>query len=106
MSEPIRPIDVASRITNVEATTMRPARTPAREVQGGNFQEMLRDAISEVEELRDQADDTVRRLVAGEINDVSEALVAVERADLAFQTMMTVRGRVMAAYEEIMRMQL
>ena len=32
--------------------------------------------------------------------------MAVQRADVAFQTMMTVRNRVMTAYDEIMRMQI
>ena len=32
-------------------------------------------------------------------------MVAVERADVSFQTMMAVRNKIVAAYEEVMRMQ-
>lgn len=72
---------------------------------GPSFREVLSDAISEVQRLQTEADATIKKLVSGEITDAAEAMVAVEKADIAFQTMMTVRGKVMAAYEEIMRMQ-
>ena len=58
-----------------------------------------------MQRLQNEADTTIRQLVAGEIKDVTETMVAVEKADVAFQTMMTVRNKVVAAYEEIMRMQ-
>ena len=108
MAEPIGPLDVAARQMRVEATQMQPPRpttAPMAGEGGPSFREMLQDAVSQVQQLRSEADDTVRKVVSGEIADVAEAMVAVQRADLAFQTMMTVRGRVMTAYEEIMRMQ-
>jgi flagellar hook-basal body complex protein FliE len=44
--------------------------------------------------------------VSGEIKDVTDAMIAVEKADVAFQTMMAVRNKIVSAYEEIMRMQI
>jgi flagellar hook-basal body complex protein FliE len=70
-----------------------------------SFKDTLAETVTEVQRLQDEADTTIKQLVAGEIKDVSQAMVAVEKADMAFQTMMTVRGKVMTAYEEIMRMQ-
>ncbi|MFP4172786.1 MAG: flagellar hook-basal body complex protein FliE [Candidatus Hydrogenedentota bacterium] len=70
------------------------------------FNEVLQESIGEVQRLQDEADNTIRQLVAGEIKDVSDAMVAVERADVAFQTMMVVRNKMVQAYEEVMRMQI
>ena len=70
------------------------------------FNEVLQESIGEVQRLQDEADNTIRQLVAGEIKDVSDAMIAVERADVAFQTMMVVRNKMVQAYEEVMRMQL
>jgi len=70
-----------------------------------SFKDVLADAVGEVQRLQNEADTTIKKLVAGEIKDVTEAMVAVERADVAFQTLMTVRNKMVAAYEEIMRMQ-
>ena len=58
-----------------------------------------------MQRLQDEADATIRQLVAGEIKDVTSAMVAIEKADVSFQTMMAVRNKIVAAYEEVMRMQ-
>lgn len=70
------------------------------------FSEFLADAVTEVQRLQNEADSTIKKLVSGEITDVSEAMVEVQQADHAFQTMMAVRSRVLNAYEEIMRTQI
>ncbi len=71
-----------------------------------SFREVLTETISEVQRLQTEADTTIKQIVSGELEDVSEAMIAIERADVSFQTMMTVRNKVMTAYEEIMRMQI
>lgn len=88
----------------IDPTRMRqPA--PVDRTEGKSFKEVLADTIGEVQRLQNEADTTIKKLVAGEIKDVTEAMVAVEKADVSFQTMMAVRNRIVAAYEEIMRMQ-
>lgn len=95
---------------------MRPARVdldprvpqPARPRPAGgaqSFQEFLAESIGEVQRLENEADTAIKKMVAGELKDPTEVMVAVEKADLSFQTMMAVRNRMVAAYEEIMRMQ-
>jgi len=75
-------------------------------VSGGqSFKDVLTESIGEVQRLQDEADNTIKKLVAGEIKDVTDAMVAVEKADLSFRTMMAVRNKMVAAYEEVMRMQ-
>lgn len=91
---------------DVSATSLRPPALRVPEGEGRSFKEVLADTVSEVERLQNEADTTIKQLVSGEITDVAEAMVAVERADVSFQTMMTVRNRVLTAYEEIMRMQI
>ena len=77
----------------------------ASKVEGSSFKDVLKDSVSEVQRLQNEADATIRQLVAGEIKDVSAAMVAIEKADVSFQTMMAVRNKIVAAYEEVMRMQ-
>lgn len=94
------------RSVGVDPRTPQAAPTPASGAPETSFQDMLADAVGEVQRLQTEADSTIRQLVAGEITDVAEAMVAVERADIAFQTMMAVRNRIVAAYEEVIRMQI
>ncbi len=44
-------------------------------------------------------------LAAGRITDVSEVVIAGEKASIATQLTMQVRNRAVEAYQEIMRMQ-
>lgn len=93
------------RAGRVDASIMRPAQPrPLAEGQK-SFSDTLAETITEVQRLQTQADTTISKVVSGEIKDVSEAMVQLQQADVAFRTMMTVRGRVMEAYAEIMRMQ-
>lgn len=94
------------RPNDISARSMRPAAPLGLNQPAPSFRAFLADAVTEVQRLQSEADMTIKQLVAGEIKDVSEAMVAVEKADVSFQTMMTVRSKVMTAYDEIMRMQI
>ncbi len=104
--DPLRVPGTSLQPPEISAKQMRPAQAHPVGTENRSFQDFLADAITEVQHLQTEADTTIKQLVAGEIKDVSEAMVAVEKADVSFQTMMTVRNKVMTAYEEIMRMQL
>jgi flagellar hook-basal body complex protein FliE len=78
---------------------------PSGNGEGSSFKDVLKDSVGEVQRLQNEADATIRQLVAGEIKDVSQAMVAIEKADVSFQTMMAVRNKIVSAYEEVMRMQ-
>ncbi len=106
MADPLKIPAIGRSNIEVSAKQMRPARLPGATGETASFKEVLADAVTEVQQLQNEADTTIKQLVAGEIKDVSEAMVAIEKADVAFQTMMTVRSKVMSAYEEIMRMQI
>ncbi len=104
MADPLRIEGLRRGPVEINATQLRqPGPSPVSGQR--SFKETLADTLSEVNRLQAQADSTIQQLVSGELKDVSQAMVAVEKADIAFQTMMTVRNKVMTAYEEIMRMQ-
>lgn len=105
MVDPLKSVGPGLRPRSVDPTQVRAPQVRPPQTASGSFKEMLAGAVTEVQQLQEEADTTIRKLVSGEIKDVAEALVAVERADMAFKTMMTVRGKVLSAYEDIMRMQ-
>jgi len=69
------------------------------------FLETLRETIQDMEHLQNQAQSKVAGLVEGNGMDVHSAMIAVEKADLSFQLMMQVRNKIVAAYQEIARLQ-
>ena len=71
-----------------------------------SFIDMLKAGIGEVNSLQTQADDIAVRFAAGETDNIHDVLIAGEKADIAFQLATAVRGKILDAYQEIMRMQI
>lgn len=105
MSEPISIPPIGPARVELDPRQLRVPAPSTPATTGASFSKIFAEAIGEVERLQTEADSTIKQLVAGEIKDVTDAMIAVEKADVAFQTMMVVRNKVVAAYEEIMRMQ-
>ena len=70
-----------------------------------SFGHTLRKALSDVNRVQMQADQAIQELAAGNRKDIHQTMIALEKAEISFQLMMQVRNKIMAAYEEIMRMQ-
>ncbi|RKY37403.1 MAG: flagellar hook-basal body complex protein FliE [Candidatus Omnitrophota bacterium] len=69
------------------------------------FQNVLANSIDQINELNRNADKAIEQLSTGEIQDVHKVMIAVEKANLTFSTMMQVRNKLLGAYQEVMRMQ-
>jgi flagellar hook-basal body complex protein FliE len=72
---------------------------------GGGFGSVLNQAIDKVSELSDTSDKQVSDLVQGNRSDIHNVMIAVEKADVAFQLMMQVRNKIVNAYQEVSKLQ-
>ena len=96
----IGPID-----PKLQVPELRQLRKTGSEKPGGGFGELLKDAISTVNELQKNSDNEIQKLMTGESQDLHTTVIAMQKADLSFQMMMQVRNKIVHAYQEIMRMQ-
>jgi flagellar hook-basal body complex protein FliE len=71
-----------------------------------SFKETLGTFLNDVNGLQQKADESIRKMAAGEINDVHQVMSSVEEANVAFNMMMEIRNKVMDAYQEVMRIRL
>ena len=76
-----------------------------KQEQVKNFGEYLGDALQQTNQLQLESDRLNTALAAGQIEDVSQVVIASEKADIAMQLTLQVRNRAVEAYQEIMRMQ-
>jgi flagellar hook-basal body complex protein FliE len=83
----------------------KPKSTTAPQ-NGVSFKETLSNYLSDVNEMQQKADTSIKKMVAGEITDVHQVMTSVEQANTAFNMMMELRNKVMDAYQEIMRIRL
>jgi flagellar hook-basal body complex protein FliE len=75
--------------------------------QGGpSFRDLLQRAIDEVDTDEQVASQEARNLMTGQGTDMHTAILAVQKADVSFYTMMAVRSKLIDAYREVMRMQM
>ena len=70
---------------------------------GSSFGAMLKDAINSVAETGHKSDAQARAMVAGKA-DMVDVVTAVSETEVAVETMVAVRNRVIEAYQSIMSM--
>jgi flagellar hook-basal body complex protein FliE len=59
-----------------------------------------------VNQLQKDADVAFQRLATGQTQNVTEVFTAVEKADLAFKTLMQIRNKLVDAYNDIRQMRI
>ena len=70
---------------------------------GPNFGAMVKDAIGSVIEAGKKSDGQAQAMAAGKANLV-DVVTAVTETEVAIESMVSIRDKVIQAYEEIMRM--
>ena len=76
-----------------------------RPTTGVAFSNTLRMAVDRVDGAQKTADAEVQAFVAGESDNVHDAMIAMNEAQLHFQLLTEVRNKLLDGYQEIMRMQ-
>jgi len=75
----------------------------ASEAGGPSFGAMLKDAVGSVMDSGKKADAQTMAMASGKAN-VMDVVTAVAETDVAVSTLVSVRDRVIQAYEDIMKM--
>lgn len=70
-----------------------------------SFGDMLMKKIENVDQIQQAADTAVTDFSTGKSRNLHEAVLALEMADTSLRLMVTVRNKVIEAYQEVMRMQ-
>lgn len=72
-----------------------------------DFGQMLKDSIAKVNDSQNQAMGLAERFQLGDTKvTLEETMVALSKANISFQQMVQVRNRVIAAYHDIMNLQI
>jgi flagellar hook-basal body complex protein FliE len=78
-------------------------RSPAAGVEGPDFASVLRNAVSAVAQ-QGRATEAQAQAFANGRADLVDVVTAVAETEVALETLVSVRDRMIQAYEEIMRM--
>ena len=66
-----------------------------------SFADTLQKSIDEVSRLQQDATKAVDDVATGQTQNVTGVMTAVEKADMAFKTLLAIRTKLMDAYDEI-----
>jgi flagellar hook-basal body complex protein FliE len=81
------------------------ALSPGGSGQGAPFSDLLTDAVSQVNELESRARNAVSGLMTGDGVDVHQAMIATQKANMAFEMALAVRNKAVQAYQQVIGMQ-
>lgn len=93
-------------IGSVAGGGVSPAKAGGAASAGGStsFADVLKNSIEEVAKLQNDASQAVDALATGKTENVTGVMTAMEKSDLAFKTLLSIRGKLMEAYDEIKNM--
>ena len=72
---------------------------------GAGFAQAMKQAVSQVDGQQHAADMQVTAVESGQSDDLIGAMLASQEASLSFSMMMQVRNKMMAAFDDIIKMQ-
>ncbi|MDR1471628.1 MAG: flagellar hook-basal body complex protein FliE [Synergistaceae bacterium] len=75
-----------------------------KDVSAQPFMDVLKQSVMKVNDAQLEADNLTNRLALGEVEDISEVSIAVEKAELALRLMVQIRDKLVDAYQQIARM--
>jgi flagellar hook-basal body complex protein FliE len=102
----INAVTAAPGVGNFGAGAM--GLSPADGKQDGSaapFADLITGAVGEVNQLEAQANAAVSGLMTGSGVDVHQAVIATEKASMAFELALAVRNKAVQAYQSVMGMQ-
>lgn len=103
-------IDINQAIANLKSmAAAAQGNSPEKPEEGSSreFGAMLKSAIDNVNDIQQQAGDMSDSFVKGDSQaDLTEVMVALQKAKISFQAMVEVRNKLVVAYQDIMNMQI
>ena len=69
------------------------------------FESLLSESIRGVNDLQIESDKLIERLATGDVDDISEVVLASSRAEVALRMLMEIRNKLLEAYQQISRIQ-
>ena len=92
---------VANSLGKIAGITPDPGAAQSGAPSGSSFADVLKNSINEVSKLQQDATQAANAVATGQTENVTGVMSAVEKADLAFKTLLAIRSKLMDAYKEI-----
>ena len=72
----------------------------------GDFLSILKQTIGDVNEKQKSADLSLGHIATGQVKDLHQAAIAIDKAEISMKVMLEVRNKALNAYKEILKTQM
>jgi flagellar hook-basal body complex protein FliE len=99
---------IAATLPGLAGTGTAPAPLSSNGAPGeapAPFSDLFSDAVGQVNQLEGQAHSAISGLMTGSGVDVHQAMIATEKASMAFELALAVRNKAVQAYQQVIGMQ-
>lgn len=101
---------IEALLSQLKATAAMAKQAPSTRESNSpkdSFATTLKSALDNVNQQEKTGDKLVEDVARGQNNvDISQVMVALQKADLSFQAMVEVRNKLVSAYQDIMNLQI
>ncbi len=105
MNVTLKPFDFAQAAARAGLQPNGQPLGAAKAVKGAGFQDALAQALGDVSRSQNEAGRLQRELSLGNPTvSLEETMVAMQKAQIGFQAVLTVRNRLVQAYTDVMNM--
>lgn len=107
---PIQPIQMPAFPVTMPMVPITPISNPmaasqAAELGAGNFKDLLKGALNDLNASQLNSANAMKELATGEAKNLHEVVLAMEQAGLTLQYAIQIRNKILESYQEIVRMQ-
>ncbi len=92
-------------IGNSQGLSAKPKAAKSK-TGGTDFAHVLKDTLEEVNTLQEKGQEAMRDIATGQVKDLHQAAIAINKAELSMKMMLEVRNKAINAYKEILRTQI
>ncbi len=70
-----------------------------------SFADLLSKSLNDVNTLQQTADNAIKEIATGKMDNIQDAVMAIEKADISMRLLLEVKNKAVQAYNQIMNMQ-
>ncbi len=70
-----------------------------------SFADLLSKSLNDVNALQQTADNAIKEIATGKMDNIQDAVMAIEKADISMRLLLEVKNKAVQAYNQIMNMQ-
>lgn len=98
-------MNISSISNSIGSISPQQNNATQKPVAGQSFENMLNNAISEVNNQQVEGYKAMEGIATGNVKNLQEAVQKIEEAELSLKLALEVKNKAVSAYKEVMRMQ-